>query len=153
MPSKATTAQKIRVYFTGLVPLPGEQLEKEVRGRGWSMKMGLRPDKCRHDYNSHRPSHNDDLPRPEIVIRARDFHRAAAVLGLFMDSLQLLFGPEIWELIFNQFRKTTTSARSSEKCSLLGVQCSRPEVLILRRCLRGRRQVIVALPTQSRSTP
>ena len=33
MPSKATTAQKIRVYFTGLVPLPGEQLEKESWAR------------------------------------------------------------------------------------------------------------------------
>jgi hypothetical protein len=98
MPSKAAIAQKIRAYYTGLIPMPGEQLEKEVRGRGWSMKMGLRPDKCRHDYNCGRPSHDYDQARPEIVICAHDIHRAAAVLGLFMDSLQVLFGPEIWEV-------------------------------------------------------
>jgi hypothetical protein len=36
--------------------------------------------------------------QPEIVIRARDIHRAEAALALFMDSLQLLFGPPIWDV-------------------------------------------------------
>jgi hypothetical protein len=89
MPLKASIAEKIRVYYTGLIPLLGEHLEKEVRGRGWSMKMGLRPDKCRHDYNPARPSHDYDQARPEIVICARDIHRANAALALFMDSFAI----------------------------------------------------------------
>jgi hypothetical protein len=98
MHRKLISHQKIRMYYAGLIPFPGEHLEKEVLGRGWSMKMGLRPDKCRHDYNRGRPSHDYDQARPEIVICARDIHRADAVLGLFMDSLQVLSGPAIWDV-------------------------------------------------------
>lgn len=97
MPSSAAVAKKTRVYYTGLVPLPGEELQKEVRGRGWSMKMGLRPDKCRHDYSPERRSHDYDR-RAEIVICAGDFFRAEAALALFIDSLRVLSGPPIWEV-------------------------------------------------------
>ena len=62
------------------------------------MKMGIRPDKCRHDYKPTRPSQDYELAKSEIVICARDIHRAEAALALFMDSLQLLFGPPVWDL-------------------------------------------------------
>ena len=85
MPSIAPAAKRSRVYYTGLVPFVEQRLQKEIRGRGWSMKMGIRPDKCRHDYKSTRPSQHYSPAQPEIVICARDIHRADAALALFMD--------------------------------------------------------------------
>ena len=98
MPTSASVTKKARVYYTGLVPFAGEYLEKELHGRGWSMKMKLRPDKCRHDYNVAQPKQDFAPAQPEIVICARDIHRAEAALALFMDSLQLLSGPSICDV-------------------------------------------------------
>jgi hypothetical protein len=98
MPSSASVTKETRVYYTGLVPFTGEHLQKEMHGRGWSMKMGIRPHKCRYDYKPTRPSQDYAPAQPEIVICARDIHRAEAALALFMDSLQLLSGPSIWDV-------------------------------------------------------
>jgi hypothetical protein len=91
--SRPTAAHQVTVkshnrakkrYFTDLVPALGEQLRRKICGRGWKMAMGIRPDKCCDVYD----------PRgEEIVIYARDVHRAEATLSLFMDSLELISGP------------------------------------------------------------
>jgi hypothetical protein len=83
--ASAVSVRKIRkAYFTGLVPLTGDELRKPVVGRGWSMQMGVRPDKCCDDY---------DPTKPEIVIYARDLNRAEAALDLFLGSLEFFSGP------------------------------------------------------------
>ncbi len=74
----------MKAYYTGLVPGPGEHLAKPVRGRGWYMKMRLRPDKCCDDY---------DPGKPEIVIFAPNQDRAEAALALFVDAMEVLSGP------------------------------------------------------------
>ena len=96
MAARNRVGKRPRVYYTGLVPELGEHLQKEVRGRGWSMKMRFRPDKCRHDYD---PASSRNYDRePEIVICARDFFRAEAALALFIDSYQVIGGHPIWDI-------------------------------------------------------
>jgi hypothetical protein len=137
---------KPRVYYTGLVPIVGEHLQAEVRGRGWSMKMGIRPDKCQHNYD---PKSRRDYDRePEIVICARDFFRAEAALALFMDSHLVVGGHPVWEINLRPIPEDDTERNDTGVMHEPGSTRWSTEKFDLAAMLE-RRHVIVASPTQS----
>lgn len=76
-------SHKNRRYYTGLIPMPGQHLAREIRGRSWSMKMGIRPEKCRHGFNPEQPSHHSDPLQPEIVIWTRELSSCRSCFGPF----------------------------------------------------------------------